>query len=321
MKNYIFKKILTGCLSVVISFVVTFFLVKSAPGNPVRLLCGMENPNPELVAHLTEKYGLDQPLLTQFGLYVNNILHGDLGYSYVSDKPVWDIIRARILPTLLLSTGAVLLSMLIGVALATYSVSRRRRWQTHVLDTVSYVLDSIPAFWLGLILMLVFASWLKILPTSGMYDVRMQYTGVRYILDVARHMILPLLTLVMIQAPSYYKIFRTAALKNLSEDFVFSMRATGISERKLFTQFVLKNSILPVITIAGTSIAFSISGVALTEIVFSWQGMGRLIMDAIARRDYPVLLGSYLIISICVCVFTILTDILYALADPQIKFR
>lgn len=321
MKNYILKRIVTGLLSVVISFIITFFLVKTAPGNPIRLLTGKENPNPELVQQLTEYYGLDQPLTNQFVIYVRNLFRGDFGYSYVSDKPVWDIIVARLPVTLMLSTTSVLLSMILGMLVAIISSISRAKWLSRLLDGINYVLDSVPTFWLGLILMLVLASWLKWLPTSGMYNVREMYTGWRYYLDVAEHMVLPLLTLVLIQAPGYYKIFRSAVEKTMAEDYIRILQATGIRRGKLFTQFVLKNSILPIITVAGLNIAFSISGVTMTEIVFSWQGMGRLLMDAIGRRDHLVLLGAYLMISICVCVFTILTDILYALVNPQVRYE
>ncbi|MEG1028384.1 MAG: ABC transporter permease, partial [Oscillospiraceae bacterium] len=167
LKKYILKKIFTGCVSIIISFIITFFLVKSAPGNPIRMLSGMENPNPELVQHLTVKYGLDKPVLVQFAVYVKNILKGDFGYSYISDKPVWDIIKARVWPTVILSTSAVILSMVIGVLIGIYSVRHNNHWQDKMLTGVSYVLDSVPGFWLGLILMLIFASGLKILPTSG----------------------------------------------------------------------------------------------------------------------------------------------------------
>ena len=321
MKKYILKRIFTGFLSVVISFVITFFLVKTAPGDPIRLLTGKENPNPELVQHLTEYYGLDKPLTEQFSIYVRNLLNGDFGYSYVSNKPVREIITARLPVTLLLSTTSVLLSMILGVLVAVISSIAPGKWISRIMDGINYVLDPVPTFWLGLILMLVFASWLKWLPTSGMYNVREMYTGWRYYLDVAEHMILPLMTLVFIQAPGYYKIFRSAVEKTMAEDYISIIQATGIRRSKLFAQFVLKNSILPIITVAGLNIAFSISGVTMTEIVFSWQGMGRLLMDAIGRRDHLVLLGAYLIISICVCVFTILTDILYALVNPQVRYE
>ena len=321
MKKYILKRMFTGFLSVVISFVITFFLVKTAPGDPIRLLSGKEDPNPELVQHLTEYYGLDKPLTEQFVIYVRNLTKGDFGYSYVSNKPVRDIIVDRLPVTLLLSTTSVFLSMILGVLVAIISSIAPGKWLTRLMDGINYVLDSVPTFWLGLILMLVFASWLKWLPTSGMYNVREMYTGWRYYLDVAEHMILPLMTLVFIQAPGYYKIFRSAVEKTMAEDYILILQASGIRRSKLFAQFVLKNSIMPIITVAGLNIAFSISGVTMTEIVFSWQGMGRLLMDAIGRRDHLVLLGAYLIISICVCVFTILTDILYALVNPQVRYQ
>lgn len=321
MTKYILKRMLIGIFTVIFSFCITFFLIRSAPGNPIRMLTGKEITNPELVTNLTIKYGLDKPLPTQFYIYIKNIVQGDFGYSYISDKPVISIISQRILPTVLLSVSSVIISMLIGTLLGLFAAEHKGSWWDKLLCGISYVFDSIPGFWLGLIFILVFASWLKLLPTSGMYNVREQYEGIKYVFDVILHMILPVTTLVVIQTPSYFRVARSSVLDSLSQEYVFAFKATGMKKNQIFRNYVLKNAMLPVITMFTTSLAFSIGGVTLTETVFSWQGMGRLILDSISRRDYPVLMGTYLIISISICITMILNDVIYASLDPRIRLE
>lgn len=321
MRRYITKRTFSGIISVILSFCITFFMIRFAPGDPIRMLTGTENPNPGLVQELTVKYGLDKPLAIQFLSYVKNIMSGNFGYSYISDKSVITIVSQRILPTLLLSVTAVVLSVIVGCFWGIIAARKSGSLLDKILCGFAAVFDSVPGFWLGLILILIFASGLKLLPTSGMYDAREQYEGILYVLDVMKHMILPVGTLVIIQSPAYFRVFRTSALETMNEEFVTVFKASGMDNKKIFRKYIFKNSILPIVTMFGGSIAFAISGVTLTETVFSWQGMGRLIIDSIARRDYPVLMGAYLIISICICVAMILTDIVYAMIDPRIKLK
>ena len=186
--------------------------------------------------------------------------------------------------------------------------------------TVSYVFDATPSFCLGLMLILIFASWLGILPTSGMENLRGHYTGMRRVLDILQHLVLPVGTLALIQFPYYFRIARSSVLQVMSEDFITTLRATGMKEKKIFNKYVLRNALIPTVTILGSSLAFLLSGSVYIETVFSWPGMGRLLFDSIGKRDYPVLSGIYLILAITVAVMMILVDVVYSLIDPRIKY-
>lgn len=321
MKGYIGKRISTGILTIIFSFCFTFFLIRYAPGNPIKVLAGTENPNPELIEHLTVKYGLDKPIIVQFTNYIKNILKGDLGYSYMSNEPVIKLIKEKIFPTLLLTLTSSIISVIVGTFLGVHAARKVGSIFDRIMCGISYIIDSTPGFWLGLIFIIIFASTFKILPTSGMHDLRADNEGFARILDVIRHMILPVGTLSILQIPLYFRISRSSVLQTMSEDFITTLRATGMKESRIFNKYVLKNAIIPTITMFSLSLAFTISGVALIEIVFAWPGMGRLMMEAIKKRDYPLLTGIYLIISICVCVAMIVTDIIYALIDPRIRLE
>ena len=321
MKGYIGKRIFTGILTIMFSFCLTFFLIRYAPGDPVKILAGKDNPNPELIHHLTVKYGLDKPIPVQFANYIKNVLKGDLGYSYISEEPVSKLIREKILATILLTLTASILAVVIGTFLGICAARRVGSKLDRFMCGISYVFDAIPGFWLGLILIIIFASTLKILPTSGMYDIRAGYKGFAYVLDVMKHMVLPVSTLFIIQTPFYFRVSRSSVIQTMSEDFITVLRATGMKEKKIFNKYVLRNAIIPIVTIFSTSLAFMIGGVTLIEIVFAWPGMGRLVMNAIMKRDYPLLTGIYLMLSVSICVVMIITDIIYALIDPRIRFE
>lgn len=321
MRKYVKKRIFTGVLTIFFSFVLTFFLIRFAPGNPIKVLAGKENPNPEMIAHLTARYGLDQPTHIQFINYLKNLLKGDFGYSYMNNESVVNIVKVKLVPTILLTLTASLVSVVLGTLLGILAGRKSGTRTDKFLCTISYGVDAIPSFWLGLILILIFSTKLKILPTSGMYDMREDYTGISKLLDIMKHMVLPVLTLVIIQVPIYFRICRSSIIQTMDEEFVTTLRATGMSEEKIFNKYILRNALIPIITTFSMSLAFLISGVALIEIVFAWPGMGRVIMDAIKNRDYPVLTGIYLMISISITLVMILTDIVYGLVDPRIRFE
>jgi len=287
----------------------------------MKVLAGTDNPNPELIEHLTIKYGLDKPIPVQFVNYVKNILKGDLGHSYMSNEPVTKLIKEKVFPTILLTLTSSILAVVVGTFLGVYAARKVGTLFDRVMCGLSYFIDATPGFWLGLIFILIFSSTLKILPTSGMYDLRIENQGFAHVLDVIKHMILPVSTLTIIQIPLYFRISRSSVLQTMSEDFIMTLRATGMRESQIFNKYVLRNAIIPTITMFSLSLAFTISGVALIEIVFAWPGMGRLIMDAIMKRDYPLLTGIYLTISISICIVMIITDIVYALVDPRIRLE
>lgn len=321
MKRYLGKRAMTGILTILFSFCFTFFLIRFAPGDPIKIMAGTDNPNPELIQNLTKKYGLDKPLPVQFVNYIKNAVKGDLGYSYRSNEPVTKLIGEKVFPTVLLTLTGALLAVVIGTLLGVYAARNVGSVFDKIMCSLSYVIDATPGFWLGLMLILIFASTFKILPTAGMVDLRSNYKGVALVFDVAKHIILPVATLSVIQIPLYFRIARSSVLQTMSEDFIVTLRATGMKEGRIFNKYVLRNAIIPTITMFSLSLAFMITGVTLIEIVFAWPGMGRLMMDAIMKRDYPLLTGLYLIISISVSVVMILTDIVYAIVDPRIRFE
>lgn len=320
MKKYVIRRILSGILTILVVFTMNFILVKSAPGDPITTLMGKESDDPVLRAALEEKWGLNKPLHEQYLSYLENALHGDLGTSITYNRSVNDMIAERVFATVLLGLTALVLAFCIGTALGIFCARRDGSFIDNILSTVSYATDAMPSFWLGLMLMIIFATRLDILPSQGMFDVRAGYTGMRYVLDVLHHLILPCITLVLVSMPGYFRITKSSILQVTSEDFITTMRATGMSEKKIFNKYIFRNAILPAITMLGISVAFLLTGVSLIEIVFSWPGMGRLTLTAINQRDYPTLMGVYLVMNVCVVVVMIIVDILYAFLDPRIRY-
>lgn len=320
MKKFVLKRIGTGSLVVLFSILFNFVIIRLAPGDPTLLLAGKDNPNPATIAALKEKFGLDKPIMEQFVIYIQQLMRGDLGYSYVSQRNVATLIGERVGPTLLLALTGAILGVLIGTLLGVYAARKKGSKADAFLCSISYVFDSTPGFWLGLMLILVFASTLHWLPTSGMYNLRMGYTGFMKVIDVAIHMILPVVCLTLANIPYYFRIARSSVLQTMSEDFIMTLRATGMPESRIFNKYVLRNAIIPTITVFGISMAYIVTGVAMIEIVFAWPGMGRLMLDAIGKRDYPTLSGIYLMLSISVAFFMILVDVIYAWVDPRIRY-
>lgn len=320
MKKYLLKRVLTGLLTIIVVFAINFVIIRLAPGDPIKTLMGKENNDPALRAALEAKYGLDKPMPAQFILYLTTALSGDLGTSIIYNRPVTDMIGEKLIPTLLLVLTAAILGLLIGTFMGIYAARHEGSPVDVFFSGISYVLNSVPSFWLGLMLIIIFASRLNILPSCGMEDVRAGYTGFAHLMDVAKHMILPVLTLLLIEIPIYFRIAKSSVLQVSNEDFITTLRATGMSETKIFNKYIFRNAILPTITIFGISMAYLITGVALIEIVFAWPGTGRLVLTAITQRDYPTLMGIYLIMSISVAVVMIIVDVVYALFDPRIRY-
>lgn len=321
MGRYIRKRLLTGVLIVLISIVLNFMLIHTAPGDPITILSGQEFPSPETIAALKAKYGLDQPLYVQFLRYMKNLLRGDFGTSILTNRPVVSMIGERIGATLLLALTTAVLAVVVGTALGIYGARHNGSAVDSFMCGVSYILDSMPGFWLGLMLMLLFASKWKLLPTAGMVDLRAGHTGFAYVLDVLKHLILPATTLALIRIPYFFRIARSSVIQVMSEDFITTFTATGMDERKIFNRYVFKNAILPTITVFGMTLAYIVTGVSIIEIVFAWPGMGSFMINAIMRRDYPLLMGIYLILSISVSVTMLLLDLVYALIDPRIRYQ
>ena len=320
MKRYIGKRALSGLLVVLLSVCFNFTLIRLAPGDPIRIMAGTDNPNEEMIDALQQKYGLDKSIPEQFVMFLGNVAKGDLGYSYISDESVIKLIGEKIGPTLALSLTAVLLSVTIGTLIGIYAARKNGSKFDQFVCSISYVFDATPGFWLGLMMILIFASTLKWFPTSGMVNLRANYKGFAYFADVCRHLVLPITTMVLTQTPYYFRIARSSVLQVMSEDFITTFKATGMKESRIFNKYVLRNAILPTVTVLGMSLAFLLSGSVLIETVFAWPGMGRLMFSSISKRDYPVLTGIYLVTSVVICIAMILVDILYGFIDPRIRY-
>lgn len=321
MKKFLAKRLGSGALAVIFSVVFNFIIIRLAPGDPAALLAGKDNPNPELIASIRARYGLDKSMLEQLFAYFKQLGHLDLGFSYTQNRNVWDMIVERMGPTFMIALTGTLIAVLIGTLIGVYAARKKGTFIDQLICGISYLFDSTPSFWLGLMLILLFASILGWFPTSGMYSLRGNYTGMRHVLDVLKHMFLPVLTIVLLNIPYYFRIARSSVLQVMSEDFIMTLRATGMSERKIFNKYVLRNAIIPTITVFGITLAYMVTGVSFIEITFAWPGMGRLMLDSISKRDYPVISGIYLVLSISVAVGMILVDLVYALVDPRIRIE
>lgn len=321
MKRYLLKRVGTGLVTVLLVVILNFLIIHVAPGDPVRIMVGMDKPSTEQMEEIRARYGLDQPLHVQLYRYLLTLLRGDMGTSYTYNQPVSQLILETMGPSMLLALTSCVLSFFIGTLLGLFAARHQNTWMDTGLSYVSYLFDSMPPFWLGLMAILVFASTLHLLPTSGMVNLRNPQTGLGYVRDVLTHMLLPCGTMTLIQIPGYLRLTRSSVTQVMREDYITTFRAAGMSEGHIFRRYVLKNAILPTLTVFGISLAYVVAGAALVEIVFAWPGTGRLMLNAINRRDYPLLMGIYLMISVSVAVMTMLVDIVYAALDPRIRLK
>ena len=321
MKRYILKRILTGLMAVLIVFTFNFFIIRLAPGDPIKIIAGRDNPSREMIDALYEKYGLNKPIHIQLWAYLKNIIKGDFENSILYGEPVTKLLWDTMGPSLLLALTGTILALLLGTMLGLYAARHQNSFIDVFFSGISYIFNSMPSFWLGIMLIMIFATKLKMFPTSGMNDMRNAYTGVMYVLDVMKHLFLPCLTLIIIEIPMYFKIAKSSVTQVLAEDFITTFRAVGMSEKKIFNKYVFKNSMLPVITVFGINLAYIVTGSALVETVFGWPGMGRMMMDSIMRRDYPLLMAIYLILSLSIAVMMVITDLVYAYVDQRIRYN
>ncbi|KAA0576979.1 ABC transporter permease [Azospirillum sp. B21] len=317
----IFASRLVKAAVILIAIVVmNFFLVHAAPGDPAMVMAGEAGAADEkFVAQLREQFGLDRPILEQLGTYVGKVVQGDLGFSYRQQRPVWDILAERLPATLVLTLTAFLLALALGVALGTLAAVTVGTWADSAITVVALLAYATPIYWIGLMLSLLFSIQLGWLPAFGYETVGAGYTGLAHVADVGKHLILPVITLALFYMASYARLTRASMLEVRGLDFIKTAKAKGLSQGRIVTRHVLRNAILPVITVAGIQAGQLVGGSILIETVFAWPGIGRLAFEAVLQRDYQVLLGIFLVTSIMVILFNILTDILYGLVDPRIQ--
>lgn len=318
------SRVLQGLALVLAVVVLNFVLVHAAPGDPVETIAGASGGmSPELMAQLRTQYGLDKPLPLQLGIYLGKVMTGDLGYSYFFNLPVTSMIAERVPATLLLVISSVLIAFVVGTTLGVLSSRKPNGLLSQFITVLSMVGFAAPVFWMGIMLVILFASVIPILPVSGMRSIDSVSGGhffdLKDMLDVLHHLVLPTLTLSLVYLAQYSRLSRSSMLDVLGSDFIRTARAKGLADRVVMYKHALRNALLPVVTVLGLQFGNVMAGAILVETVFNWPGLGRLAFDSVLRRDYPTILGVLLFSSVVVIVMNILTDLAYRLIDPRIK--
>lgn len=318
MTRYLVRRLLQTIPLLFAVIGLTFVLIHVAPGDPVHILGG-DGGDAAYYASMSAKFGLDRPLPEQLLIYFGSALHGDFGYSYVQRRPVFDVIADRIPATALLMLSALFLSTVLGVLLGTISARRLNRPPDHVITIATLVGGATPAFWLGQVLVLVFAAGLGWLPVQGMTSARGVAPGMDAVIDLLRHLVLPVTTLGFLQLALITRITRSGLIDALREEYIRTAYAKGLGPSTIVWRHALRNVLLPIVTIIGSHFGTLLTGAALTEIIFAWPGLGRLLFDATTSRDYPLLMAMFLVASMSVIVANLLTDVAYTALDPRVR--
>ncbi len=300
--------------------ILNFFLIHLAPGDAASVLAGESGAaTPEYMAVLRVKFGLDQPLWQQFVSYIGNMLRLNLGYSFRNDAGVFDLILDRLGPTLLLMLTAFGSALGIGTLLGLIAATGRNSWRDNVISVLTLVAYATPVFWLGLMMVVVFAIRLAWLPTSGFETVGADLEGWDSALDIGRHLVMPAVTLSLFYLALYARVMRASVLEQSGLDYVTTARAKGQSERGIMFRHVFGNALLPVVTMAGVQAGNLIGGSVVVETVFGWPGIGTLAFNALQSRDLNLLLGIFFVSACLVVVINLLVDLIYVSLDPRIE--
>ena len=313
MWAFIFRRLLATIPVILVVAIFVFLMLRLTPADPAAIIAG-DNANAEQVAAIRHQLGLDQPMLTQFFIWSGKILQGDLGESFFFKKTVASLIADRVQATLSLATFTMILAILVAVPLGVLAAAKQGTWIDRVVMGFSVAGFSVPVFVIGYLLIYVFAIQLNWLPVQG-------YTRIEVnVADWARRLILPSLTLSVIYVALIARMTRTSMLEVLSEDYVRTARAKGQVERKVLFRHALRNAAVPIVTVIGIGIALLIGGVVVTESVYTIPGLGRLTVDAVLARDYPVIQAVILLFSLVYVMINLLVDIIYTVLDPRIRY-
>ncbi len=338
MLKFILKRLLLLIPTLLGVVTLVFFMIALAPGDPARIMLG-ERANAEQLAQLRAELGLDQPLSKQYLLYLERVLHGDLGKSIVSQQKITDELKDRLPATIELAITATIFASVLGIILGVAAARKRNSWVDYTTMTGALVGVSMPVFWLALVLIMIFSVALDLLPTGGRIDVRMYFKPITnfYLIDglilgfrgdgfkvfwtALKHLILPTIALGTIPLAIIARTTRSSMLEVLKQDYVKTARAAGIMEQKVVYRYALRNALLPVITVIGIQFGLLLSGAILTETIFSWPGIGKWIYHSISARDFPAVQGGILFISFFFVMINLIVDLLYSVINPRIRLK
>ena len=320
IRDSIIRRLFQAVPIVLAIIVLNFFLLNMAEGDAVDVLAGEAgSATPEYMAELRAKFGLDQPLPVQLLVYLKNIISLDLGYSFRHDMPVSVLIVDRFWPTLLLMVSTIILAVLFGILLGLLAAINLNTWKDAVISVFALITYATPLFWVGLMMIVVFSINLRWFPTSGMENIAAFYEGFDRFVDISRHLVLPTITLSLFYLALYTRLMRASMLEQYGQDYVVTARAKGLPERRITFGHVLRNALLPVVTMAGVQVGALIGGSVIVESVFAWPGLGMLAFESLFARDLNLLLGIFLISSVLVVVVNLIVDVIYCFLDPRIE--
>lgn len=314
MHRYLSQRVLQGLVLLFLVSVVMFTIIRMAPGGPAVLV--QQDITKEMAETMSKELGLDKPIYVQYGQWLWGLMHGDFGRSLSLKVPVGSLIKARMGATLWLAGASLVLSVVLAIPLGVLSAVKRYSIFDYLATGIAFLGVSIPVFWFGLMLIILFSVELKWLPGSGMYTIGADFS----LIDRLTHLILPAIVLSSSSLAQLARYTRSSMLSALKEDFVRTARAKGVAERVVLYKHTLRNALIPVITMLGVLIPRLVGGAAITESIFSWPGMGRLAVDAAFQRDYPVIMALTLLVSVMVILAGGVIDIIYVLIDPRIKY-
>ncbi len=316
MLKVVLRRLVEAVPTLALLTVFSFLLIHIVPGGPAATLLG-DQATPALIAQLNHNLGLDKPLYVQYLIWVGQLVRGNFGYAYTYNEPVLQLVLQNLPRTLLLVGCAVILSHVVAIALGIYQATHRNSWLDHVLTAFVYFLYSMPGFWLGIILISIFAFKLGWLPAGGISNPTASQPTAG---DIALHLILPVMTLMLVNMAGWSRYVRTSVSEALVQDYIRTAQAKGVPRTGLLVRHALKNALLPLITILGLSLPFLLSGAVIIETVFNYPGMGLLFWNAANSRDYPIIQGIVVIVGVITVAGNLLADVLYGWADPRIRY-
>ncbi len=315
---FVVKRLISSIITIAVIIAITFFIINLAPGDPAALLAG-EAASPEYLNTIRKSYGLDKPLFERFYIYVVNLLMGNWGFSLSYQMQVIDAILNRLPQTLLLVGSALILGILVGTFLGVISATKENKFADILINSTTLTFYSIPVFWLGLLLILFFSVYYPVFPTGGLYDIGIDNDPLVLIPNILWHMVLPVITLSTIFVATYARISRSVMIDVLKSSYVIGATARGLPRRIVLYRYALRNALIPIIAVAGSQFGQIISGAVLTETVYSWPGMGTLLVQALSYRDYPLITGILVFTGIAVSISNFISDLAMSKLDPRVR--
>lgn len=320
MLGFIVSRLVKSAFILLAILMLNFVLIHAAPGDPAAVMAGEAGAaDAKFLSDLRERFGLDQPFMMQLWTYMKGAVQLDLGYSYRQQMPVAELIWDRLPATLLLTATAFVISIVFGVIAGVLAAQAQGTWWDTLISSLALLFYATPLFWVALMASLLFSVVLGWLPGFGYQTIGANYSGIARAMDIGKHLILPATTLGLFFTAVYMRMTRASMLEVSRLDFVKTARAKGLRNSVIQRRHILRNALLPVITLAGLQAGQIVGGAVLTETVFAWPGIGRLMFEAISQRDYNVILGVFFISAAMVLLFNLITDILYGVVDPRIR--